>query len=159
MNKRAPLISYLVGWALVAGCAIFAASRSGLPVWPVVVVLLLAFFVVNNALAYTAVSRRCRANGAQPPSYLNFLFRGLRSIKLNEAAPSATHVLVSAIAAALGGFLIFCGVALAVNATWSRITHPLVVASICLAPAVIGALCLWVAWRVFARRPHASNVA
>ena|SRR5690348_8196833 len=159
MNKRALLISYLITWTLIAGCAILAAAHAGLSVWPVAVVLLFAFFLVNNALAYASVSRRCRADGAQPPSYLSFLFRGVRSTKLNEAAPPATHVLVSAIAAVFGGFLIFCGVALAVDATWSRITHPLVVASICVAPVVIGALCLWVAWRVFARRRHASNVA
>ena len=159
MSKRAVLISYLVAWALIAGGAIFAAVHAGLLVWPVVVVLLLAFFLVNNALAYTSVSRTCRAGGAQPPSYFGFLLRGLRAIKLNEVAPPATHVLVSAIAAVFGGFLIFCGVALAVGATWSSITHPLVVAIICFAPVVIGALCLWAAWRVFAHRSRASNVA
>ena len=158
MNKRALLISYLVAWALIASCAIFAATHAGLPVWPVVMGLLLAFFLVNSALAYTAVQRRCRADGTQSPSYLSFLFRGLRFTKLNEAAPAAAHVLVSAIAAVFGGFLIFCGVALAADATWSRLTHPLVVASICLAPVVIGILCLWVAWRVFSRRTHASNI-
>lgn len=156
---RTLLISYLVAWALIAGCAIFAAAQAGWAVWPVVVVLLLAFFLVNNALAYTSLSRKCRAGGAQPPSYLSFLFRGLRATKLNEVAPPATHILVSAIAAVFGGFLIFCGVVLAVGATWSSITHPLVVAIICLVPVVIGAMCLWAAWRVFAQRRHASNVA
>ena len=159
MNKRALLISYLATWVLIAGCVIFAAAHAGLMVWPVVVALLLAFFLVNNALAYTSVSRRYRAGGARPPSYLGLLFRGVRFTKLHEAAPPATHVLVSAIAAVFGGFLIFCGVALAVDAAWPRITHPLVAASICVAPVVIGALCLWVAWRVFARRSHTSNVA
>src|SRR5690242_8916748 len=105
MNKRVLLISYLVAWALIVGCAIFAATHAGLPVWPVVMVLPLAFFLVNSALAYTAVSRGCRADGTQSPSYLSFLFRGLRFTKLNEAAPAAAHALVSAIAAVFGGFL------------------------------------------------------
>jgi len=159
MSKHVLLISYLAAWALLTGCLIFAAIHAGWQLWPVVLGLQLLFFLVNGALAYTAVLRNCKVDQRQPPSYVSFLFHGWRAPKLNEVAPPYLHVFVGTMTAVFGSFLVFCGVALANGADWSNIPDRLVVAAICLVPVLIGATCLWVAWRVFVSRRHTSNVA
>lgn len=158
MGKYVLLVSYLAAWALFAGWVILTAVRDGWPIWAVVGGILLLFVLANNALAYTSVSRSLRAEGKQPPSRFAFLTRGLRAARLNEVAPPSLHVLVSALAAGFGGFLVFCGVALALDADWSGAPHPVMIAVICAVPVATGAGCLWTAWRVFTRRGGAGHV-
>jgi len=69
-------------------------------------------------------------------------------------------LLVGIAAALTGMFFLFCGIALAFDGEWSRISNPLLAASICIILVGLGALFVYLAWRLVAfgtRRP--TNVA
>jgi protein-S-isoprenylcysteine O-methyltransferase Ste14 len=67
--------------------------------------------------------------------------------KFKEEAPRSTHLLVGIAATVTGIFFMYCGVALVFDAEWSRISHPVLAASICMFLAGLGALFLYLAWR------------
>jgi protein-S-isoprenylcysteine O-methyltransferase Ste14 len=101
--------------------------------------------------------------GQDPPPYFQYLFfpRGVPKLKeLREEAPRSTHLLVSIAAALTGVFFLFCGVALAFDADWSRISQPLLAAAICTVLGGVGAAFIYLAWRLlsFGRRLP-TNVA
>ncbi len=148
MSKRSLLTAYLAVWVAVTGGVIYGIVRAGYSAWVAAGSALLFFFFVNASLAYWARVRPLRLEGKDTPSFLQFLFfpRGLPKYK--EPAPRSTHFLVGIAALLTGGFLTFCGVALAFDAEWSRIEHPILAASICMALVCVGVLFLYLAWRL-----------
>jgi hypothetical protein len=157
MNKRlsVALAAYLALWAAIAGGIIYGIVRVGYPEWLAVVCAFLLFAFVNGSLAYGARVRQLRLEGKEPPPYLRSLFFPQGFPKFTEQAPRADHFFVGIAAAVTGLFFVFCGVALAFDAEWSRISQPIMVASICAVLAGLGAGFLYLAWRLFAfsRRP------
>jgi hypothetical protein len=162
MNKRLAfgLAAYLTLWTAIAGGIIYGIVRAGYPGWVAVVSAFLLFTLVNGSLAYRARVRQLKLAGKEPPPYLQFLFFPQGSPKLKEQAPRAEHLFAGIAAAIAGLFFVFCGVALAFGAEWSRISQPILAASICAALAGLGALFLYFAWRCFRfRSTSPSNVA
>jgi hypothetical protein len=160
MIKRLAIASYVAVWIALAGGVIYGVVRSGYSMSIAVASAFILFLLVNGSLAYLARARQLRMEGKEPPRYLSYLFfpHGLRIYK--EEAPKSTHLLVGIAAALIGAFFVFCGVALAFDAEWSHISQPLVAAAICIVLASIGAVFLYLAWRLltFGRRT-AANVA
>src|SRR5262245_22730337 len=152
MNKRFGLAlaaAYLALWAAIAGGIIYGVVQAGYAAWVAVVSALLLFGVVNGSLAYRVRVRQLRLEGKEPPPYFQYLFFPRGSPKFKEAAPRFDHVLVGIAAALTGLFLLFCGLAVAFTADWSRISQPILGASMCVILAAIGALFLYLAWRCF----------
>jgi hypothetical protein len=151
MNRRLAfaLAAYLTLWAAVAGGIIYGILQAGYPGWIAVVSAFLLFAFVNGSLAYLARVRRLKLEGKEPPPYLRFLFFPEGFPKFKEHAPRADHVFVGIAAAITGLFFMFCGVALAFGAEWSRISQPIMLACICVVLAGLGALFLYFAWRCF----------
>lgn len=162
MNKRMglALTAYLALWAAVAMGIIYGIIQAGYSAWVGVASAFLLFLFVNGSLAYRARARKLTLEGKKAPPYLQYLFfpRGLPKYK--EEAPRSTHLLVGIAAALTGVFFLFCGVALAFDAEWSRIPNPILASSICLILVCVGALFLYLAWRLvaFGTRPR-TNVA
>jgi hypothetical protein len=162
MNRRLAfaLAAYLAMWASVAAGIVYGIVQTGYPAWVAVVSAFLLFVFVNGSLAYTARARQLRLEGKEPPPYFKFLFFPQGFPKLKEQAPKFDHFLVGIAAAVTGLFFLFCGAGLAFGADWSRISQPILVASICLVLAGIGAVFLYLAWRAFAfTRTPPTNVA
>jgi hypothetical protein len=160
MNKRLALALYLTVWAVVAGGLIYGVVRSGYSVWVAVASALMLFIFVNGSLAYRARVRQLKMEGGKPPPYLQYLFFPQGVPKHKEDAPRSTHLLVGGAAAVTGVFFVFCGVALAFDAEWSRISQPLLAVAICLVLAGIGIAFLYLAWRLLAfGRRCSANVA
>jgi hypothetical protein len=162
MNKRLgfALAAYLAIWVSVAAGIVYGIVQAGYPAWVAVVSAFLLFVFVNGSLAYTARARRLRLEGKEPPPYFKFLFFPQGFPKFKEQAPKFDHFLVGIAAAITGLFFLFCGAGLAFGADWSRISQPMLVASICLVLAGIGAVFLYFAWRAFAfTRTRPTNVA
>jgi hypothetical protein len=162
MNKRLglALAAYFAIWASVAAGIVYGVVQAGYPAWAAVVSAFLLFVFVNGSLAYTARARQLRLEGKEPQPYFKFLFFPKGFPKFKEQAPKFDHLLVGIAAAITGLFFLFCGVGLAFGADWSRISQPMLVASICLVLAGIGAVFLYLAWRAFAfTRPRPTNVA
>ena len=161
-SGRAPYTFWLVAclvWLLggVVGIALTQLVRY--PLWAAVAAAYLLFLFLNGSLAYRSVSRRLTIEGKKPPPYLQYIFLPTGIPKFKEEAPRSTHVFVGVAALVTGAFFVFCGVALAFDAEWSRIAHPFVPAAICLFLAGIGAAFLYVAWRLFAFRRLPSDAA
>ena len=162
MNKRLAfaLAAYLAIWASVAAGIVYGIVQAGYPAWVAVVSAFLLFVFVNGSLAYTARARQLRLEGKESPPYFKFLFFPQGFPKFKEQAPKFDHVLVGIVATVTGLFFLFCGAGLAFGADWSRISQPMLVASICLFLAGIGAVFLYLAWRAFAfTRTPPTNVA
>jgi hypothetical protein len=162
MNRRLALglAAYLVLWAAIAGGIIYGIVRAGYPGWVAVVSAFLLFAFVNGSLAYRGRVGQLRLEGKEPPPYLRFLFFPQGFPKLKEQAPRAEHFFVGLAAAMAGLFFVFCGVALAFSAQWSRISQPIMAAGICAILAGIGTLFLYFAWRCFRfRGTPPTNVA
>jgi hypothetical protein len=157
MKKRVALASYLVLWAALAGGVIYGIIAAGYSPWIAVGSAFLLFFILNGSLAYRAGVHRLRLEGKEPPPYLRYLFFPRGFPKYREAAPRFTHLLVDIAAALTGMFFIFCGVAVAFDADWSRIPNPMLPASICMVLAGIGALFLYLAWRLVAFGTKAAD--
>jgi hypothetical protein len=162
MNKRLglALAAYLALWAVVAGGIVYGTVLAGCSAWVGVGSAFVLFLIVNGSLAHGARVRQFRSEGKVPPSYFKFLFpQGFPRFK--EEAPRFDHFLVGVAAALTGLFLVFCGVGLALAGDWSRVSQPILMASVCAILAALGALFLYLAWRLFAfslrRRP--TNVA
>ena len=155
MNKRLALSLYLALWVAIAAAVIGGIVGAGYPLWTAVVSACLLFVFLNGSLAYGFRARRLRLEGKNPPPYLRYLFLPNGIPRFTEAAPRSTHVLVGIAAALTGAFFLFCGAALAFDAQWSLIPHPIIAAAMCLALAGIGAAFLYLALRLFAfwRRP------
>jgi protein-S-isoprenylcysteine O-methyltransferase Ste14 len=118
------------------------------------------FLFLNGSLAYIAKVRQLRSEGKEPPKYFQSIFFPQGRPKFKEAAPRSTHFLVGVAAAITGAFFVFCGIALAFEAQWSRISEPFIVAAICVALAGIGVAFLYLAWRLLAFGTKApANVA
>ncbi len=162
MNRRLglALTAYLAVWAVVAAGIIYGSAQAGYSAWLGVGAAFLLFVFVNSSLAYRASARQLRSEGTKPPPYVRYLFFPQGSPKWKEAAPRFEHLLVGIAAALTGMFFVFCGVALAFDAEWSRISQPLLVTAVCIVVASIGVAFLYLAWRLlaFGRRPRA-NVA
>jgi hypothetical protein len=160
MNKRLGLAAYLALWAAVAGGVIYGIVRAGYSTWVAVAGAFLLFVFVNGSLAYRARVRQLRIEGKEVPRYLQYLFFPQGLPKFKQEAPRSTHLLVGIAAAFTGTFFVFCGVALAFDAEWSRISQPLLVAAICIVLTSIGVAFLYLAWRLlsFGRRSP-TNVA
>ena len=152
------LAAYLALWATIAAGIIYGIVRAGYPAWLAVASAFLLFVFVNGSLAYGARVRQLRLEGKEPPPrYLQYLFFPQGLPKRKAAADRATHLLVGIAATLTGAFLVLCGVALAFDAEWSRLTEPFFVAAVCIVVAGIGVAFLYLAWRIlaFARRPPA----
>lgn len=151
MNTRLALATaaYLAFWAAVAGGIIYGIVQAGYPAWVGVVSAFLLFAVVNGSLAHRARVQQRTLEDKEPPSYFRYLLFPRGSPKFKEAAPRFDHFLVGTAAALTGLFLLFCGIALAFDAEWSRISQPILAGSICVIIAGIGALLLYFAWRCF----------
>jgi hypothetical protein len=160
MNQRIALALYLAVWAAVAGGVTYGVVRSGYSVSVAVASAFFLFFLVNGSLAYRARVRQLRMEGKEPPRYLRYLFFPQGRPKYKEEAPRSTHFVVGIAAALTGVFFVFCGIALAFDAEWSRISQPLIAAAICIVLANVGVVFLYLAWRLlaFGRRSQA-NVA
>ena len=160
MNKRLALVSYMALWAAVAGGILYGIVRAGYSAWIAVTSAFLLFFFLNGSLAYWVRVRCLRLEGKGPPPFLQYLFLPQGSPKYKEPAPRSTHLLVGVAAALTGVFFIFCGVTLAFDAEWSRIPNPILAASICMILAGLGALFLYLSWRLVAFRSRpGKNVA
>ena len=164
MHKRLfalTLTAYLALWAAVAGGIIYWVVRIGYPAWAAVASAFMLFLFVNGSLAYRSRARRLRLEGKEPPPYLQYLFFPQGLPKFDLGALKSVHILLGVVATAVtGGFFVFCGVGLAFDAKWSRISQPFLAAAICILVAGIGALFLYFSWRLFSfgRKPPA-NVA
>ena len=86
--------------------------------------------------------------GKEPPPYFQYLFFPQGFPRYKDEAPRSTHFLVGIAAALTGLILVFFGVALAFDADWSRIAHPIAAASFCVILAGMGALFLYLGWRL-----------
>ena len=155
MNKRLALALYLALWAAIAAAVIWGVVSAGYPVWIAVVLAFELFALVNRSLAYWLHARRLRREGKDAPPFLRYLFLANRIPRFTEAAPRSTHALVGIAAALASAFFLFCGAALAFDAQWSLIPHPIIAAAICMGLAGIGAVFLYLTFRLFAfwRRP------
>lgn len=158
MNRRLrfALAAYLALWATIGGSVIYGIVHAGYSASLAVVFSSLLFVCVNGSFAYRARSRQLRSQGEQPPTYLQYLFFPRGFPKLKQEASKSTHLLVGIAAALLGVFFVFCGVALAFDAEWSRISQPFLAVAFCIVLASMGAAFLWLAWRLlsFARQPR-----
>lgn len=144
------LAAYLALWAVVAGGSIYGIVLAGYSAWIGVAFAFVLFAFLNGSLAYGARARRSRLEGKEPPPYLRYLFFPQGFPKYGDEAPRSAHILAAIAAALTGLFFVFCGVALALDAEWSRISHPVVAAGFCVILAGIGALFLYLAWRLVA---------
>jgi hypothetical protein len=108
----------------------------------------LLFVFLNGSLAYRARVRQFRLKGEEPPPYFQYLFFPQGFPRYKDEAPGSTHFLVGIAAALTGVFFVFCGVALALDAEWSRISYPIAAASFCVILAGMGALFLCLGWRI-----------
>ncbi len=157
MRTRLPLAlaAYLALWAAIAGGIIYGTVRAGYPVWTAVASAFLLFVFVNGSLAYRARVRQLSLEGKAPPRYFQYVFFPQGLPKLKQEAPRSTHLLVGIAAALTGVFFVFCGVALAFDAEWSRISQPLLAVAICIVLASIGTAFLYLSWRLlfFVRSP------
>ena len=146
------LAAYLALWAAVAGGIIYGIVLAGYSAWLAVAFAFLLFVFLNGSLAYRARVRQFRLEGKEPPPYFRYLFfpQGFPGYK--DEAPGSAHFLVGIAAALAGVFFVFCGVALAVDAEWSRISHPIAAAGFCVILAGMGAAFLYLAWRLVVGR-------
>ena len=151
MNKRFALAAaYVAFWATVGGGMMYAITRAGYPMWVAGASAYLLFIFLNGSLAYRTRVRQLRREGKDRPPYFKFLFFPQGFPKYKEQAPRSTHFFVGIAAAITGLFFVFCGVALAFDAEWSRISHPIVGASVCAVLAGLGGSFLYLAWRLIA---------
>jgi len=142
------LAAYLALWAAVAGGIIYAIVLAGYSAWLAVAFAFLLFVFVNGSLAYTARVRQFRLEGKEPPPYFRYLFFPQGFPRYKDEAPRLTHFLVGIAAALTGLIFVFFGVALAFDAEWSRISHPIAAAGFCVILAGMGALFLYLGWRL-----------
>jgi hypothetical protein len=164
MNKRLglALAAYIALWGAVAAGIIYGIVLAGHSAWVGVGSAFLLFLFVNGSLAYRARVRQFRLEGKEPPSYFRFLVFPEGFPRFKQDAPKFDHFLVGIGAALTGVFFGFCGVALAFGAEWSRIPQPMLVATLCVVLAGVGALFLYLAWRLVAfglRKRSPTNVA
>ena len=161
MSNRLPLAlaAYLSLWAAIGAGIVYGTVQAGYSAWAGGMVAFLIFLFLNGSLAYRARVRQMRSEGKEPPRYLEYIFFPAGPPKAKEAAPRSTHFIAGAVAAAMGLFLLFCGVALAFSAQWSRISEPVLGAGICVVLSGIGALLLYFAWRCFTLVRKPANVA
>lgn len=154
MDKRSglALAAYLALWAALAAGIIYGMVWAGYSAWMAVASAFLLFLFLNGSLAYWARVRQVRLEGKEAPSYLQFIFFPQGAPRHKEPAPRSTHLLVGVAAALTGMFFMFCGIALAFDAEWSRISNPILAAGICVVLAGLGALFLYLAWRIVAFR-------
>ena len=156
-NERFALASYLALWAAVAAGIIYGLVRAGYSGWVAAASAFVLFLLLNGSLAYWARVRQLRLEGKGAPSYLRYLFFPQGFPEYGEPAPRSTHLLVGIAATLTGIFFMFCGIALAFDAEWSRIRNPVLAASICMVLAGLGALFLYLARRLLAFRSGAAE--
>jgi hypothetical protein len=150
------LAAYLALWAAVAAGIIYWVVGIGYSVWAAIASAFLLFIFVNGSLAYRSRARQLRLEGKEPPPYLQYLLFPKGPPKFKKEALQSTHILLGVVATAVsGGLLVLCGVGLAFDAKWSRISQPLLAAAICIFLVGIGALFLYLSWRLFSsgRKP------
>lgn len=159
MNKPVALTTYFALWAIAVGGIIYWMLSSGYSLLVAVACAYLLFVFVNGSIAYRAHVWRLRSEGKKPLPYFRYLLFPLGISKLREEAPRSTHLLVGVVTLVTGVFFVYCGIALAFDAEWSRIPSPLLVVTLCLVPGSIGVTLLYAAWRLFAFRGRSqSNV-
>lgn len=159
MNKRSALALYLMVWAVVSEGVIFGMTQAGYPLWAALVFACLFFLLLNGSIAYRHRARQLNLEGKEAPPFLQYILLPKGSPKVEAEVLRYTHLLVGVLASLLGVFLVFCGVALAFDAKWSRIPDPLIAATLCLIPAGIGAALLYLAWRLFSFRRLPKDAA
>jgi hypothetical protein len=144
--------AYLALWTAVAGSIIYGIVLAGYSAWVAVAFAFVLFVFVNGSLAYIARVRQFRLEGKEPPAYFQYLFFPQGFPRYKDEAPRSTHFLVGIAAALTGLFFVFCGVALAFDAEWSRISYPIAAAGFCVILAGMGAAFLYLAWRLVVGR-------
>lgn len=157
MNKPVALTVYLALWAVAVGGIIHWMHGSGYSLLIAVACAYLLFVVVNGSIAYRVHVLRNRSEGKQPQPYLRYLFLPPGITKLKEEAPGSAHRLVGVVALVAGVFFVFCAIALAFDAEWSRIPNPALAVALCLIPGSIGVTLLYTAWRLFAFRGKSQD--
>ncbi len=151
MKKGVLLAAYLAFWAAIAASVTYAVIRAGYSMWVGVGSAFVLFQISNGTLAYRIRAHRLRQEGKTPPPHLlQYIFFPRGAATLNDEAPKSIQYLVSLAAALLGAFFVFCGVALAIDADWSRISYPILAVAICVILGSIGAAILYGAWRILA---------
>lgn len=154
------LAAYLSLWAAIAAGIVYAMVQVGYSAWAGGIWAFLTFLFLNGSLAYRAKVRQLRSEGKEPPQYFQYIFFPQGRPKFKEAAPRSTHFIVGFATALTGAFFVFCGIALAFDAEWSRISKPFIAAAICIVLAGIGVAFLYLAWRLLAFNKKAPpNVA
>lgn len=159
MNKRFVLTLYLVLWVILSAGIIFGMTRAGYHMWVAVAFTYLFFLFLNRSLTYLCLVKQSKLEDKKVPRYLKYLFRSNNILKFNEPEPRSTHVLVGAVVALAGMFFVFCGVALAFDAEWSRISQPFIAVTICLGLVSLGAALLYFAWRLFSFKGPPNDAA
>jgi len=149
--------AYLTLWAIVTIGIVYFAVHAGYP-WVAVICAYLLFVFLNGTLAYKARSHQLKLQGKDPPPYSRYLFVPSGFPRFKQEAPRFAHMVVGIAAAITGAFFVFCGVALALDAEWSRILNPILVAAICLVPTGIGGVLLYLAWRILISGKRSTNV-
>ena len=153
------LTMYIALWAVAVGGIIYWMRSSG---YSLLVAVTCAYFLsvfVNNSITYIGHVRRFRSEGKKPIRYFRYLLFPGDISKLKEEAPRSIHLLVGIVALVAGLLFVFCGIALAFDAEWSRITNPFMAVALCFIPGGIGVVLLYTAWRLFAFRGRSqSNV-
>jgi hypothetical protein len=155
---RFALAAYLALWVAIAGGIIYGIVGAGYSAWVAVAFSFLLFVLVNGSLAYRARVRQLEREGKESPRYLQYLSFPQGYPKFKQEAPRSAHLLVGIAAALTGVFFVSCGVALAFDAEWSRISQPLLAAAICIILASFGVAFIYFAWRLlsFGGKPPAN---
>lgn len=159
MNKRIALTTYLALWVVLSAGVIYGVIRAGYPLWAALASAYLLFVFLNGSLAYLIRARLLRLEGKKAPPYLKYIFFPKGIPKFKEEAPRSAHVFAGVTVSLAGAFFVFCGVALSFDAEWSRISQPFIVAAVCLGFTCIGALFLYLAWRIFSYRGIPNDAA
>jgi len=169
MNIRTIFAFYITLWVAVASGVIYGivviGTSAGLALrysvglgWIVVALL---FLFVNGSVAYRFRSRLLRLEGKTPPPYLQYIFfrKGFDNFKkelspknLKNEAPRSLQIIVGILTAITGMFFVGCGVALALDAEYSHIQHPIQAILSFMPIASIGCALLYLAWKMMARR-------
>ena len=159
MKKQVALAAYWILWAALTAIVIHVAGRFGISLWEAGALAFLSFIFVNGTAAYSIHAKRLRSEGREPPPYLEYVFFPKGAPRSTEEAPRSQKLFVAALAGVMGAFLVYCGVALALDGEFSRIPHPIAAGLLCFVISGIGAMLLYLTWRLLASSKQPRHVA